>query len=509
MPLPTPQVHLELERGALPAAGGTLHALVRTSVAFPDAERDREALSLALVIDRSGSMSGAPLAYARAAAAAAVSALRDGDRVAVVAYDDQVDVVVPSTSVGEDRTALVRAIEAIRAGSTTALHAGWVEGCTQVLTSPVASGLGRVVLLSDGLANVGLTDPAAIAEDVGRITGDGVTTSTIGLGRQFNEQLLRHLADAGQGSFTFVETPEQLEGLFETELAGLSALRGRGVRLTWIGRGVRVVAAGGGARIDGDTVHLPDLIAGLPREVLLTLEVAPGAALEGVRLSWHDTFTTAPEQLDQALDAPTLDAASYAARPVAAVVASAVRVAEMARRIADVEQLARTRRLDEAEAMLQGLHVEAAAWPADAARDAQLTDLAHLLEGVRTRDVALASKRAFTMTYERERGLRGVDLRSMMAREKGWTDDHKAAKAAAFRSTRKPARSASPAAGESPARCRSPSPSCAPTPPRRASRWWSATSPGRPSTRSSTPRTAASSAPRASTARCIAAAAPS
>ena len=81
MTLPTPQVHLELERGALPAAGGTVRALLRIAVAFPDAEREREPLSLALVIDRSGSMSGPPLAHAKAAAAAAVSALRDGDRV--------------------------------------------------------------------------------------------------------------------------------------------------------------------------------------------------------------------------------------------------------------------------------------------------------------------------------------------------------------------------------------------------------------------------------------------
>ncbi|MDF1522097.1 MAG: VWA domain-containing protein, partial [Trueperaceae bacterium] len=415
MHLPTPQVHLELERGALPATGGTVRALLRLSVAFPDAEREREPLSLALVIDRSGSMSGPPLEQAKAAAVAAVSALRDGDRVTVIAYDHRVDVVVPSTAVGEDRTALVRAIEAIRAGNTTALHAGWVEGYTQVLTTPVASGLGRVVLLSDGLANVGLTDPAEIAADVVRATGNGVSTSTIGLGRHFDERMLRHLADAGQGSYTFVEAAEQLAGLFETELAGLSALRGRDVRLTWHGRGVRVVAATGGARLAADAVQLPDLVAGLPREALLTLEVAAGATLEGLRLTWDDVFTKTVAHLDQAIDAPTLGADAYAARPLAPAVAGAVRVAELAGRIADVERLSRTRRLAEAEATLQGLRAEVAAWPADAARDAQLEDLGHLLEGVRTRDVALASKRAYNATYERQRGVRAVDRRAMMS----------------------------------------------------------------------------------------------
>ena len=296
MTLPTPRIDLRPERGALPAGGGTVRALVDLAVDFPPSEREREPLSLALIIDRSGSMSGAPLQHAKQAAVAAVTALRDGDRVAVVGYDQQVGLVVPSTPVGEDRGAIAQAIAAVRAGGTTALHAGWVEGCTQVLTAPVASGLGRVVLLSDGLANVGVTDPAAIAEDVARVTADGVTTSTIGLGRQFDEGLMRHVADAGGGSFTFVESPEQLDGLFETELAGLSALRGRRVTLELRGRGVRFVSASGGARLAGGgpagtTLELPDLIAGLPREFLVTLEVEPGAAIDGLRLSWHDTFT--------------------------------------------------------------------------------------------------------------------------------------------------------------------------------------------------------------------------
>ena len=434
MPLPTPRIDLRPERGALPAGGGTVRALVTLAVDFPPSEREREPLSLALVIDRSGSMSGAPLEQAKQAAIAAVTALRDGDRVAVVGYDHRVDLVVPSTPVGEDRGPIARAIAAVRAGGTTALHAGWVEGCTQVLTAPVASGLGRVVLLSDGLANVGVTDPAAIADDVARVTADGVTTSTIGLGRHFDEGLMRHLADAGHGSFTFVESPEQLDGLFETELAGLSALRGRRVRLELRGRGVRVVNALGGARMPGDgpagsELELPDLVAGLPREFLLTLEVAPDAALDGLRLAWLDTFTQAPETLDVDLDVPTLPDDDLARRPVAETVASAVRVAESAEVLQRVERLTRRGRLPEAEATLGALQREIAAWPADEAREAQLADVTHLLQAVRARDDALARKRAHHARYERERGVSGVALRAMASRERDWTDAYKASKA--------------------------------------------------------------------------------
>jgi Ca-activated chloride channel homolog len=434
MTLPTPRIDLRPERGALPAGGGTVRALVDLAVDFPPSEREREPLSVALVIDRSGSMSGAPLQHAKQAAVAAVTALRDGDRVAVVAYDQQVDLVVPSTAVGQDRGPIARAIAAVRAGGTTALHAGWVEGCTQVLTAPVASGLGRVVLLSDGLANVGVTDPAAIAEDVARVTADGVTTSTIGLGRQFDEGLMRHLADAGGGSFTFVESPEQLDGLFETELAGLSALRGRRVTLELRGRGVRVVGALGGARMPGDgpagtELELPDLVAGLPRAFLLTLEVAPDAELTGLRLTWHDTFTQAPETLDLDLDLPTLPDAELARRPVAEAVASAVRVAKSAEMMQRIEGLTRRGRLPEAEATLDALRREIAAWPADAAREAQLADVAHLLEAVRSRDDVLAMKRAHHAHYERERGVRGADLRKMAAMEGDWTAAYKARQA--------------------------------------------------------------------------------
>jgi Ca-activated chloride channel homolog len=434
MTLPTPRIDLRPERGALPAGGGTVRALVDLAVDFPPSEREREPLSLALVIDRSGSMSGAPLQHAKQAAVAAVTALRDGDRVAVVAYDQQVDLVVPSTAVGEDRRPIASAIAAVRAGGTTALHAGWVEGCTQVLTAPVASGLGRVVLLSDGLANVGVTDPAAIAEDVARVTADGVTTSTIGLGRQFDEGLMRHLADAGGGSFSFVETPEQLDRLFETELAGLSALRGRRVTLELRGRGVRVVGALGGARMPGDgpagtELELPDLVAGLPRAFLLTLEVAPDAELTGLRLTWHDTFTQAPETLDLDLDLPTLPDAELARRPVAEAVASAVRVAKSAEMMQRIEGLTRRGRLPEAEATLDALRREIAAWPADAAREAQLADVAHLLEAVRSRDDVLAMKRAHHAHYERERGVRGADLRKMAAMEGDWTAAYKARQA--------------------------------------------------------------------------------
>jgi Ca-activated chloride channel homolog len=428
MNLPTPRIDLQPERGALPAGGGRIRALVSVAVDFPAAERDRKPLALALVVDRSGSMGGEPLEHAKAAAAAAVRALRDGDRVAVVAYDDRVDLVVPSTAVAADRGAILRAIDAVRVGNTTALHAGWVEGCTQVLTAPVASRLGRVVLLSDGLANVGITDPGAIAEDVARAVADGVTTSTIGLGRQFDERMMRHLADAGRGSYTFVESPAQLTELFALELAGMSALRGRELRLALVGRGVRIVAALGGARVEGGELLLPDLVAGLPRELLVTLEVDPGAELSGLRLSWRDLYTQRLEALSVDVDIATLPDRIVAAAPPAPAVAEALRVADLAERVAEVERLAREARLPEAARALEGMRREVAAWPASAARDEQIGDVDHLLHTVRKGDLAMAQKSTHAATYQRQQGVRPEALRSLGERERAWTADHRVVK---------------------------------------------------------------------------------
>lgn len=429
-PLPTPTVELLLERGAAPASGGRVPALVRLAVDFPAAERDRKPLALALVIDRSGSMQGAPLDHARRSAEAAVMALRDGDFVAVVAFDGGVLVPVAATLVEGDRTAIVRAIRSVDAGGTTALHAGWVEGVGQALTPAGVDGLRRVVLLSDGHANVGLTAPEAIARDVAATVGGGVTTSTIGLGSGIDEHLLGAIAEAGRGSFTFVETPAQLEGLFETELAGLSALRGRTVRLTFHGAGARFVAAGGGARAQDGVLHLPDLIAGFPREVLVSVEVdADLAALPPLRLAWNDVLVGAPAHLSAPLAAPLVPAAELQARPVDPAVAAAQRAADLAERIARIETVVRRGDLAAAEADLVGVHREVDAWPASPGRDAQLDDLNRLLSTVRSRDARMAEKRAFAARFDRERGELRLQKGRLRTAERAWTDANRDAKA--------------------------------------------------------------------------------
>ncbi len=415
---PVPRLTLRPERGALPTQGGRVDALLELSVDFPtpDPSVERDPVALALVIDRSGSMGGAPLEHAKLAARQAVRALLPGDRVAVVAFDQVVYVAVPSTAVGQDRRVIEAAIGAIHSGGTTALHAGWVQGYTEALRHLVPKGLNRIVLLSDGLANVGITDPAVIARDVRDAADAGVGTSTIGLGRSFDEHLLRHLADAGGGSYTFVEAPEALTDLFETELAGLSALRGRNLRIALGDEGARFRSVRAGAKLDGGALLIPELVAGLPLSLLVTLEVTPGDAAPTLELAWDDTLLGSRQTIQVPTNLERLGAAALAERPVDPELEALRRRDEADRRMASVEAEVRHGRFDEASTIVNRLRADVSTWTPGDARDQRLAELDDLHRHVRSRDAGLATKLAHMKGVERERGSSRDERLKMMER---------------------------------------------------------------------------------------------
>ena len=107
------------------------------------------------------------------------------------------------------------------------MHGGWAAGAAQVLEHLVWQGMNRVLLVSDGLANIGLTDPAAICTEVRGMASREVSTSTIGVGNDYNELLLSEIAQAGSGNYYLVDNPVQLTDIFQTELKGLMGTPGR------------------------------------------------------------------------------------------------------------------------------------------------------------------------------------------------------------------------------------------------------------------------------------------
>lgn len=273
----------------------TLDVLVRVSPPSMAIDPQRTALNLSLVVDRSGSMSGNKIRYAREAAAFAVNHLLPCDRVSVVIFDDRIDTLVPST-LATDKTTLLKQIQAIQARGSTALHGGWVEGGTQVSQYLNPDQLNRVILLSDGLANVGESRPDRIANDVHGLAQRGVSTTTLGIGDHYSEDLLMAMARSGDGNFVHIESPDQIPAIFETELAGLSATLGQRVSLGLEPQaGVRVLdVLNDLEQTDTGRYKLPNLMVGAPLNLVVRLQVPAqnqAAELLRVRLAWD-----APDQ---------------------------------------------------------------------------------------------------------------------------------------------------------------------------------------------------------------------
>lgn len=207
-----------------------LFVKVQVRVPASEAKPNRVPLNLSFVIDRSGSMSGKKLAFAKQALVDAFLQLKPEDRLSVVTFDNEVTLNLPSTRV-EEVSNLDEWVRNIQSGGSTALFDGWKRGADEVASTLEKGALNRVLLLSDGQANVGKRNPEEIARYVEEKAKEGVSTTAMGIGRDFDENLMQAISDAGDGTYFFVERPEALPTFFESELNGLNVLFGTAGRL--------------------------------------------------------------------------------------------------------------------------------------------------------------------------------------------------------------------------------------------------------------------------------------
>jgi Ca-activated chloride channel family protein len=207
--------------------GYIVRALVRLTGHAP-AQQNRVPINISIVLDRSGSMAGEKLEAARDAAAFLIQRLAPEDVVSVVAYDDGIDTIaMPAT--GTQQGYVTPLLQRIGPGGSTNLSGGWLRGRELVASHKRAGAVNRVLLLTDGLANVGITDPALLCGLAGGAKREGITTSTIGFGADYDEALLRGMADAGGGNTWYIERPDQAPGVFEEEIEGLLSLAAQNV----------------------------------------------------------------------------------------------------------------------------------------------------------------------------------------------------------------------------------------------------------------------------------------
>ena len=178
-------------------------------------------LNISIVIDRSGSMQGVKMGHAKKAAKNIIDQLKSEDLASVVVYDSGVDTIQSPVHVIE-KEKIKSKIDLITPQASTNLWGGTEQGYQFVQRNFKPGYVNRVLLISDGLANVGLTDSTLIRIKVQKYKDDeGISLSTFGVGLDYNETLMTDMAETGAGNYYFISTPEKMTSIFNNELNGL------------------------------------------------------------------------------------------------------------------------------------------------------------------------------------------------------------------------------------------------------------------------------------------------
>jgi Ca-activated chloride channel family protein len=275
----------------------------------PEPSQTRTPVNVAFVIDRSGSMQGARIAQAREAAIMAINRLLPTDIASVVIFDNVVDVLVPAQPVS-DPARFTDLIRQVSVRGSTAIHAGVLQGAAEVTRFKEARRLNRVVLLSDGQANVGPVRPEDFAALGRALLTQGISVSTIGLGLGYNEDLMLQLARASDGNHAFAREPTDLVQIFNKEfddvLGSCAQTVSVDVELKPGVRAVRALSRDGLVEGQRAQFTLNQVYAATEHYVLLEVEIdeAPANSDEQELGSVKVAYTLPGSGAKAALDAP-------------------------------------------------------------------------------------------------------------------------------------------------------------------------------------------------------------
>jgi Ca-activated chloride channel family protein len=263
-------------------------------------EAERKPASLTFVIDISGSMDiENRLGLVKQSLQLLVERLRPSDTVAIIAYGSEAYVMLNPTS-GEDKQRILDTIYSLRTEGATNAEAGLLLGYQVAYQANRLGAINRVILCSDGVANVGATDPDAILEQVRQYADTGINLTTVGFGMgNFNDVLMEQLADNGDGSYAYVDDLDEAEKLFVDDLTSTLQVIAKDAkvqvdfnpdvvsRYRLIGYENRAVAD---QDFRDDSVDAGEIGAGHSATALYVVLLNPGAQgrIATVQLRWQD-----------------------------------------------------------------------------------------------------------------------------------------------------------------------------------------------------------------------------
>jgi hypothetical protein len=221
---------VEASHTSLPPSGQSF--FVRLRLKAPEIKQaQREPLNLSMVFDRSASMNiDSKIGFVRKAGHLLADNLTPHDFTALVAYNHEVQLLVPMHPV-VNREYLHHRIDELTAIGDTNISGGFLEGCAQLEKRLAEPGQHHVILLTDGIANRGVTDVNGLVAIVERAKQRGIGLTTIGVGSDFNETLLTRMAQAGGGHYAYVANPDQIPTAVQKELGALLAVSAQNVKL--------------------------------------------------------------------------------------------------------------------------------------------------------------------------------------------------------------------------------------------------------------------------------------
>jgi Ca-activated chloride channel family protein len=288
--LPGVKLKVELDRKVLPA-GKTERAVLKISLAPEQVireEANRPPVNLAIVLDRSGSMSGDKIEQAKEAAIQAIRRMGAKDRISIVAYSNHAETIASAQS-AKNAEKLVNLVRQLKANGGTALFAGVNQGAAELRKNLDGEYFNRIILLSDGLANQGPSSTEDLVRLGRALVKEDISVSTVGLGSGYNEDLMAGLAKEGQGNLYFAETSKELPGIFDAEIGDALNVVARNATLrieleTGV-RPLRLIGRQGVIHENHVEIEIKQLYGGQEKFALLEVEVPAGKAKEKKNLA--------------------------------------------------------------------------------------------------------------------------------------------------------------------------------------------------------------------------------